>query len=235
MGSCPKCNYKFSLFDVRAECPVCGVNIPNYNWEERLEADSVNAEKAFEVFRAHTGAFKQTLFGSALNKVRFIMTFAPLVVLVIPLAGYTLSLPFNSGARSLSVLNVILGIVNGKINIGDMLPLASLDRGGAAFTALYAALGLVAVGVVAAVLNFFVEIIGAFGSHTKGCIICCAVSAAAFAGAAAALIVASVRFGNELPEIVSMHIGAGVFVGTALFVVNAALIAAVRKKIKNNA
>ena len=40
---------------------------------------------------------------------------------------------------------------------------------------------------------------------------------------------------NELPEIVSMRIGAGAFVGIILFVVNAVLIAAVRKKIKNNA
>ncbi len=235
MASCPKCNYKLSLFDVKAECPVCGVNIPNYNWEARLEEDSVNAEKSFAVFRAHTGAFKKTLFGSPLGIIRFIMTFAPLAALVIPIARYTVAVPFNSGAKSLTVLNIVLGIVNGKIIIGDMLPLASVKHGGAAFTALYTATGLIALGVVAAVLNFFVEIIGAFGSHTKGCIICCAVSAAAFAAAAAALIVASVRFASELPEIVTMRIGAGVFVGIVLFVVNAVLIALVRKRIKNDA
>ena len=235
MASCPKCNYKLSLFDVKAECPVCGVNIPNYNWEARLEEDSVNAEKAFEVFRAHTGAFKKTLFGSPLSIIRFVMTFAPLVVLVIPIARYTVSVPFNSGAKSLTVLNIILGIVNGKINIGDMLPLASVKHGGAAFTALYIASGLIAVGVVAAVLNFFVEIIGAFGSHAKGCIICCAVSAAAFVAAAVALIISSAGFASEIPEIVSMRIGAGVFAGIVLFIVNAVLIAEVRKKIRNDA
>lgn len=37
MAKCPKCGAKLHWYDFRAECKHCGVNIPNYKWEERLE------------------------------------------------------------------------------------------------------------------------------------------------------------------------------------------------------
>ena len=40
MAKCPKCGAKLHWYDFRAECKHCGVNIPNYKWEERLENDA---------------------------------------------------------------------------------------------------------------------------------------------------------------------------------------------------
>ena len=47
MANCPHCNYKLKLIDIKAECPDCGVNIANYDWENRLEQDAAEAEIAF--------------------------------------------------------------------------------------------------------------------------------------------------------------------------------------------
>ena len=47
MAKCPKCNRKLHIWNVKAECPDCGVNIANYDWENRLEQDAIEAEIAF--------------------------------------------------------------------------------------------------------------------------------------------------------------------------------------------
>lgn len=47
MAKCPKCGAKLHWYDFRAECKHCGVSIPNYKWEERLENDADTAETSF--------------------------------------------------------------------------------------------------------------------------------------------------------------------------------------------
>ena len=49
-SSCPNCGKKLHWYDVKAECSNCGVSIPNFNWEERLEADNELAERKFASF-----------------------------------------------------------------------------------------------------------------------------------------------------------------------------------------
>ena len=49
MAKCPQCQHKLMPWNVRAECPNCGVNMVNYQWEERLEEDSIRAQaKCFQ-------------------------------------------------------------------------------------------------------------------------------------------------------------------------------------------
>ena len=58
-AKCPSCGEKLHWYDFRAECKHCGANIPNYDWENRLEADADAAEDSFarlhyhEIGRAH--------------------------------------------------------------------------------------------------------------------------------------------------------------------------------------
>ena len=49
-SSCPNCGKKLHWYDVKAECSNCGVSIPNFNREERLEADNELAERKFASF-----------------------------------------------------------------------------------------------------------------------------------------------------------------------------------------
>ena len=67
MALCPKCHGILNFWNVKAECPYCGVNIPNYNWEERLEQDAINSERSFASFRRKTGAFKNAFLGTKLS------------------------------------------------------------------------------------------------------------------------------------------------------------------------
>lgn len=43
---CPNCGKKLHFYNVKADCSQCGVSIPNFNWEKRLEEDNANAEKS---------------------------------------------------------------------------------------------------------------------------------------------------------------------------------------------
>lgn len=52
-STCPNCGKKLHWYDVKAECSECGVSIPNFNWEARLEADNELAEKSLHPFIVH--------------------------------------------------------------------------------------------------------------------------------------------------------------------------------------
>lgn len=85
MAKCPKCGAKLHWYDFRAECKHCGVNIPNYKWEERLENDADTAETSFAKLHYKMSNFKYGTVGSPLMIVRLVFTLLPLVALVVPL------------------------------------------------------------------------------------------------------------------------------------------------------
>lgn len=223
MAKCPHCNYKLKAIDIKAECPVCGVNIPNYNWEERLEEDAVNSERSFASFRRKTAAFKASLFGSKMRIARFVLTFAPLLFFLFPMITYTANLPFSKGEESLSMLGVILDIVNGKVDIGAMLGFISFEKSGQAFLLLYLALVMVVLGIVAGVLNFFVLILSGFGYHAKGNIALCAASIVTFVTAIVLVIVSSSMFASAIPEVFSVKLSYSLFIGIFFFAINLTL------------
>ena len=230
MARCPNCGYKLALIDVNAECPVCKVNIPNYKWEERLDMDAENADASFKIFRRSTGAFKSCLFGSKLRIARFVLTFAPLLFFLFPMFTVNTSLPFSSGNENISMLNVILDIVNGNVDIGSMLSFISLEHSGTAFTVLYVSLILVLLGIVAGVLNFFVILISGFNYHAKGNIVCCALSTVFFLGAVVCILVSSSMFASSVPELISVKLSYSLFIGIAFFVINLVMNSIARKQ-----
>ncbi len=235
MARCPHCGYRLRLIDIKAECPVCKVNIPNYNWEERLDKDAENAEASFKSFRRTVGAFKSSLFGNKFRIARFALTFAPLVFFLFPMVTVTTALPFSSGSEGVSVLSIVLAFVNGNIDISDigsMFNFMFLERSGPAFILLYVALALVLLGVVAGVLNFVVILISGFGYHAKGNIVCCVMSLVFFIAAAVCVVVSSSMLASAIPEIMSIKLSSGLFVGMALFIVNIVMNSIARKQLK---
>ncbi len=220
MARCPHCNYKLNLIDFRAECPVCKVNIPNYNWEERLEEDAINSERSFASFRRMTGAFKNAFFGTKFRIARLVMTFAPLLFFLFPMFTYEANLPYSPGATDVSALSLILDIVNGNLDIGALLNLISLPRSGEAFLLLYLSVAMVVLGVVAGVLNFFVLILSCFGYHAKGNIALCIISNVTFIAAIVMIVVSSSMFASSIPEVFTLKLSVGLFVGILFFTVN---------------
>lgn len=230
MARCPHCGYKLALIDVKAECPVCKVNIPNYNWEERLDKDAENADASFKLFRRKTAAIKSCLFGSKFRVARFVLTFAPLLFFLFPMFTLNTALPFSQGEQSFTMLGLILDIVNGKLDIMSLLSLVSLEKTGTAFMLLYIALGLVVLGIVAGVLNFFVIILSGFDYHAKGNIVCCVLSTVFFVAAIGCIIASSVMFKAVAPEMITVKLSVSLFVGIFFFVINITMNSIARKQ-----
>ena len=86
MAKCPSCGGKLRLYNIKAECIHCGANIPNYNWEARLEEDSAIAEAKFASLYRKLNLLKYSLFGTKLRIMRILMSFIPAVGFILPWA-----------------------------------------------------------------------------------------------------------------------------------------------------
>lgn len=107
-STCPNCGKKLHIWDVKAECSSCGVSIPNYNWQARLEEDNVKAEKQFAVFNRTMNRIAYSIYGTKLRIVRLILTFLPAIGFILPWATlksdgecFDLSIISFSGNKSL--------------------------------------------------------------------------------------------------------------------------------------
>lgn len=85
-STCPNCGKKLHFWNVKAECSSCGVSIPNYNWQARLEEDSEKAERQFAVFYKTLNRIAYSIWGTKLRIARLILTFLPAVGFILPWA-----------------------------------------------------------------------------------------------------------------------------------------------------
>ncbi|MGN0521587.1 MAG: hypothetical protein ACI4IQ_02990 [Eubacterium sp.] len=85
-STCPNCGKKLHIWNVKAECSSCGVSIPNYNWQERLEEDNIRAEKQFAVFNRTMNRVAYSIWGTKLRIARLVLTFLPAIGFILPWA-----------------------------------------------------------------------------------------------------------------------------------------------------
>lgn len=85
-STCPNCGKKLHFWDVKAECSACGVSIPNYNWQERLEEDNIRAEKQFVGFNKTMNRIAYSIWGTKLRIARLVLTFLPAIGFILPWA-----------------------------------------------------------------------------------------------------------------------------------------------------
>ncbi len=232
MALCPNCYAILKFYNVKAECPHCGVNIPNYNWEGRLDEDAENAAKAWVGFRRFTGNFKSALFGSKLRIIRFICTFVPLIALILPLARYSITLPF-AGAESTNftlldfTLNKLL-----NLNFGSLLTLVSFDNLGTPILMILLSVLLLYLAVVFGVLNFLFVLLRAPSLKATSNMVLCILSDLCFVGAGILFTVATNIVASTSSVVVTGSIQFGLFVGIALFTLNVVLNLLVNKTMK---
>ncbi len=231
-SKCPKCGHTLKLWDIKAECPKCGVNLANHEWEKRLNDDADFAENAFAKFHYKLQNFKSSVVGSKLRIARLVLTFAPLIALVLPLYNFTLNLPFNKGEQSVSFLTFILNYLL-KTDIGSVLKLMGGEVLGTAATMVVVACVLMLLAVVFGVLNFFVLLIAGIKLKYKFNIIL-NVLATVFWSVASVFFV---QFANACTElgggiVTDCSLGLGFIVGTVLFLVNVTLNIVVGKSLK---
>lgn len=233
MALCPNCHEILNFWNVKAECPFCGVNIPNYDWEGRLDEDARNAEVAWVKFRKFTGNFKSALFGSKLRILRFICTFLPLVALILPLANYTINnLPFvDSSQQSFTLLDFTLNTLL-SLNWGSLASLCSSETIGLPFTLILISVLCLYLAVVFGVLNFIFILIKAPSLKATSNIVLCILSDICFILPAIFFTIASNSISNNSAAFITGSVQFGIFVGIALFTLNVVLNVIVNKTLK---
>lgn len=123
MARCPNCNRKLHIWNIKAECPDCKVNIPNYNWEGRLAEDALKREEAF--FKMHTklNKIKFALIGTPMRIVRLVLSFLPLIGYVVPLASLSIN-PADGEAINMKAVSMI-SIFTSKLDFGALMNMVS--------------------------------------------------------------------------------------------------------------
>lgn len=231
-SKCPECGHTLKLWNIKAECPKCGANIPNHKWEEHLEKDADIAETSFAKLHYRTKNFKSAILGSKLRIVRLVMTFAPLIALVLPLYTFKVTLPFYEEKQTVSFLTFILNYLL-KTDIGSVLTLMKGNVVGDAVTLVVIACVLMLFSVVCGVLNFFVLLISGINLRYILNVILNVLSTLSF-GAAAIFFFkftdACTSLGGGI--ITDAHVGFGFIVGCILFAVNFILNVIVGKSFK---
>ena len=85
-STCPNCGKKLHWYNVKADCSECGISIPNFNWEERLEADNELAEKKFATFYRALNRLAYSIWGTKLRVARIILSVIPVIGFILPWA-----------------------------------------------------------------------------------------------------------------------------------------------------
>lgn len=232
MALCPNCYAILNFWNIKAECPHCGVNIPNFDWEGRLDEDARNAETAWKKFRRFTGNFKSSLFGSKIRIVRFICTFLPLVALVLPLASYSVTLPFLNGSQhSFTLLDFTLNTLL-TLNWGSLISLAGTENLGTPALLLMLSILLLYLAVVFGVLNFIFILIKAPSLKAGTNIVLCVLSDLCFILPGIFFTLSTKLIDNTTAVFIEGSVQFGLFVGIALFTLNVMLNTIVNKSMK---
>lgn len=232
MAFCPKCGRHLNIWHVKAECPTCGVNIPNYDWEGRLNEDADKAKIAWSKFNRFTGNFKSALFGSKLRIIRFIFTFVPLVALILPLANYSINLPFvYAEAVNMTLVDFTLNTLL-SLNWGSLITLFSSGFIGAPAGMLMIAILLLYLAVVFGVLNFIFVLLRAPKLKAGFNITMCVLSTICFVMAAVLFTVCVSSVADTTIAFISGTVQYGIFVGIGLFTLNVVLNTIINKGFK---
>ncbi len=233
MALCPNCYEILNFWNIKAECPHCGVNIPNYNWEGRLNEDAQKAEIAWIKFRKFTGNFKSALFGSKVRIIRFVCTFLPLVALVLPLAKYSVSLPFiSSYEQNFTLLDFTLNKLL-TLNWGSLINLAGAENLGASLLLLMLCVLMLYLAVIFGVLNFIFVLIKAPSLKAGANIVLCVLSDLCFILPGIFFTIATKTIADTSAVVIDGGVQFGLLIGIALFTLNVVLNTVVNKSMKS--
>lgn len=238
-STCPNCGKKLHIWDVKAECSACGVSIPNFNWQERLEEDNVKAEKQFAVFNKTMNRIAYSIYGTKLRIVRLVLTFLPALGFILPWAtlksdgtSFDLSIISFSGNKSLiDFFSSFFGNLN--LYITNM----KFESFGGAVTLDVAGYILFVLSALFIVIAFFLNIIMCKKPKTKSTVVFDILSIAASVAAVtcfemsgkAAQELTAYNFGDFAVINGSASISWGYFVALALLLVATGINIAVAK------
>ncbi|MCL2512516.1 MAG: protein mss51 [Oscillospiraceae bacterium] len=238
MAKCPNCEFNLKPWNIKAECPKCGINIPNYKWEERMEQDAVIAEEAFRKFSITTANFKAGTIGSPFAITRFALALAPLLILLTPIVNIAVNLPFRSGETVKFTFIKLFSFLTGTLDFGSYFKMFSLDGIGAPIKIYTMAYAVLIFCILLAVVNFFTMLICAMRRRFLPNIAICALTALCFAVCIFMVSSAFSQFAASEVSVISGSVGFGLYLGLGLYAVNTVvniLFSSYIKKKKNDA
>ncbi len=216
MARCPKCNRKLHIWNIKAECPDCGVNIANYDWENRLEQDAIEAEAAFAKLHETMRKFKYSFVGTKLRIARIPISVLPLFSFLLPLGTLAVSIPFCEETFSLNAITIVMNILNFDI-MGIFKAPGSAIIGDAALQFMLSLL-LVVLSALSLLVSLVFLLLNFKKFNSKGLFITNLVaSIMMFASAFCFNNLSSMMAASSLSDAVSCAPSWGVFVSGALF------------------
>lgn len=192
-SNCPNCGRVLKWYHVKADCPQCGVSIPNFNWEARLEEDNKKAEQKFAALYKTLNRLKFTVIGSKLRIARLALSVIPAIGFILPWATFksenaTLSFDllglFTDGESTINFFGILFK------DIGGVISAMSAEGFSGPVSFIMLGLILMLLGIVAIVLAFFMPMVNFKKSDSKAGLILDIISII-FAVAATAMFFAS--------------------------------------------
>ena len=121
MAQCPKCGKKLRLYHWRPECPFCGVNMVYYNSNDRMLAETEQAEIEHAKSQPRIDRAKAAFFGSAPAIARIVLSVLPIAALFLPLGlqPFSISAPLNAVDVYKAIADQGFGTILGKAAHGD--------------------------------------------------------------------------------------------------------------------
>lgn len=173
-SKCPNCGHEIKWYNLKADCSACGVSIPNFNWEARLEEDNKKAEEKFGKFYRTLNLFRYSVGGTKLRILRIVMSFIPIVGIIIPWAtlrgdnaelNFDLLGLFTDGTSTIDFFGILFKNLSGVLE--------ELGAEGFSGPASFMLFGLLAVllSIVVLVVAFFLIFITFRKPKTKAMVI----------------------------------------------------------------
>ena len=219
MAKCPQCGQKIKPWYVKAECPNCGVNMVNYNWEERLEEDSVRAEEAFRKLHINVAKMKYSFAGTKLRIARIPISVFPLFSFLLPLVNVSLSLPFYDSGKTLNIISIVMNVLN--FNFGAIPAYLSSDLTGDAALMLVLSIVLLVVSALSLIVTLVFFILNFIHFRSPGMFICNLFGAGGMLGSAFCFNRFCDIMAGTTINAFSGSLSFGAFVGAGLFLVAA--------------
>ena len=128
MANCPKCGKKLRLYHWRPECPFCGVNMVYYKSNDRMLAETEQAEIEHARFQPRIDRAKAAFFGSPASIARIVLSVLPVGALFLPLGHlpFSISAPFNAIGVYTHISDSGVGSVGDPLGLSLLLLLASV-------------------------------------------------------------------------------------------------------------
>ncbi|MBQ8029013.1 MAG: hypothetical protein IJ262_06370 [Clostridia bacterium] len=156
MAKCPNCQKKLHIWNIKAECPHCKVNIPNFEWEKRLEEEAYIREESYFKLNSKLKKISFSAVGTPLRIARLAFSFIPIVAYLLPLGSFSITSGESTFAlNDVSLLSLILDLIKNKtLDLGGFISFLTAQASSGNFAGILAVVFYI-LSLVIGIIAFF--------------------------------------------------------------------------------